>query len=49
MIGVSMATTQHTMVVQPAKEIDVEGRLMYQWQQPKHAMVVQPAKEISTN
>jgi len=34
MIGVSMATIQHTMAVQPAKKRDVEGRLMYQWQQP---------------
>jgi len=25
MISVSMATTQHTMVVQPAKERDIEG------------------------
>jgi hypothetical protein len=34
MIGVSMATTQQIMVIQPTKERDIEGRLMYQWQQP---------------
>ena len=46
MIGVSIATIQHIMVVQPAKERD---KIDVSMATTQNAMVVQPAKEISTN